>query len=73
MIDQVQGDVEIQLSQHPGDGTFGCAIPGSLHAYPHADSSLLQVPKEFLRLAITVVQFLCSPHSPVSSTKNAIV
>src|ERR1700758_4208681 len=33
-------------------------MPGSLHAYPHADSSLLQVSIEFLCLSITVVQFL---------------
>jgi len=26
VIDLVQGDAEIQLSQHAGDGAFGCAI-----------------------------------------------
>ena len=26
VVDLVQGDAEIQLSQHAGDGTFGCAI-----------------------------------------------
>jgi len=26
VIDLVQGDAEIQLSQHKGDGVFGCAI-----------------------------------------------
>src|SRR5690349_8434917 len=30
----------------------------SLHSYPHADSSLLEVSIEFLCLSITVVQFL---------------
>src|SRR5262250_753853 len=33
-------------------------MSGSLHAYPHADSSLLQVSIELLCLSITVVQFL---------------
>ena len=33
-------------------------MSGSLHAYPHADYSLLQVSIEFLCLSITVVQFL---------------
>jgi hypothetical protein len=32
-------------------------IPGSLHAYPDADSALLQIPIESLRLSIAVVQF----------------
>src|SRR6266567_5177242 len=26
VVDLVQGDAEIQLSQHAGDGAFGCAI-----------------------------------------------
>ncbi len=26
MINLVQGDAEIQLSQHAGDGVFGCAV-----------------------------------------------
>src|SRR5262249_5583553 len=30
--------------------------PGSLHAYPHADSSLLQIAIELLSLSLTVVQ-----------------
>src|SRR6516162_2458700 len=33
-------------------------MSGSLHAYPHAHSSLLQVSIEALCLSITVVQFL---------------
>src|SRR5215472_14874000 len=33
-------------------------MSGSLHAYPHANSSLLQVAIELLCLSITVVQFL---------------
>src|SRR5215471_1310860 len=31
-------------------------IPGSLHPYPHADSSLLQIAIELLSLSLTVVQ-----------------
>jgi hypothetical protein len=32
-------------------------ISGSLHAYPHADSSLLQLSIKFLCFSIAVVQF----------------
>jgi len=46
-------------------------IPGSLHGYPHADSSLLQVPIESLCFSTVMIHSL-SPHSPVSSTKNTI-
>src|ERR1700751_2290737 len=47
--------LETQFSQQPLEPA---GISGSLHAYTHADSSLLQVSIEFLCLPITVVQLL---------------
>jgi catechol 2,3-dioxygenase-like lactoylglutathione lyase family enzyme len=34
VVDLVQGDAEIQLSQHAGDGAFGCAINLRVKASP---------------------------------------
>src|SRR5215469_12155464 len=53
-------------------------ISGSLHAYPHADPSLLQVSIESLCLSITVVQFLfttltCLFHKKCNRLKARVV
>src|SRR5215469_12061911 len=53
-------------------------MSGSLHSYPHADSSLLQVSIELLCLSITVVQFLfitltCLFHKKCNRLKARVV
>src|SRR5215469_12214771 len=64
--------------KHGGPALGPTRASGCLHAYPHADSALLQVSIEFLCLSLTVVQFLfttltCLFHKKCNRLKARVV